>query len=278
MSVVRQLPARRLSAVVAVSAAIALGSWALPVTAQVAPPSPPAPQAEATPTVSIVARGAILEAPDSVPAGLVRIAFQNATADVAGASIYRLKPGATAEAVSAALIAEDEATLFSLTTPSGGVGAIASGGSQEVTLTLTEGDYVLVGFSDEAPLVRPFRVVGLAAGGEVIMRDFSFSVPTITAGRTTLKVVNVGPQPHEMLLGKLTPGVALREVLDFDGDPVEAGFVDLAGGLAAVDAGVTAWVTPTFTPGSYAMICFITDPVSGRPHFELGMVTEFTVP
>jgi hypothetical protein len=92
-------------------------------------------------------------------------------------------------------------------------------------------------------------------------------------------VVNAGAQPHEMLLGKLAPGVGLQEVLAFEGDPIEAGLLlELAGGLSTIEAGATAWTTLSLTPGTYGMVCFIPDPASGQPHTALGMATGFTVP
>jgi hypothetical protein len=280
-----QASIRRLFSVM-VAAAIALGLWPSLSAAQPAPPqAPPA----SLPAVSIVARDGAFEAPASVPAGLVAITFENATARLASASIVRLNPGATVEAVSGALQADDAGTFFELITPAGGVATITPGTSQEVVLTLAEGDHVVFSFTGEgeAPMVHPFRAAGsvadgaVIADGEVIMRDFAFSVPPIRAGRMTLKVVNAGVHPHEMLLGKLAPGHTLWDVFTAEEtgtDPVDAGPVELVGGLAAVEAGATAWLTPTLTPGTYAMVCFVPEPSTGKPHAQLGMATEFTVP
>jgi hypothetical protein len=81
-------------------------------------------------------------------------------------------------------------------------------------------------------VVRTFQVRDPDADGEVIMQEFAFTHQPIRAGQMTVKVVNAGDQPHEMLLGKLAPGVRLAEVLAFESDPIEAGLLlELSGGL-----------------------------------------------
>ena len=35
--------------------------------------------------------------------------------------------------------------------------------------------------------------------------------------------------------------------------------------------------TTDFTPGNYALVCFVEEPNTGAPHFALGMIHEFTV-
>ena len=51
----------------------------------------------------------------------------------------------------------------------------------------------------------------------------------------------------------------------------------MATGLTEVSPGQVVWPTLTFTPGSYAMVCFVEDPATGQEHVELGMLLEFTV-
>jgi hypothetical protein len=35
--------------------------------------------------------------------------------------------------------------------------------------------------------------------------------------------------------------------------------------------------TTDYTPGKYALVCFVEDPNTGAHHFALGMIHEFTV-
>jgi uncharacterized cupredoxin-like copper-binding protein len=214
-----------------------------------------------------------------MPAGWVAISFVNARGGMASAQISRLKRGTSMDALSAAIQAQDEGAFYALTTPAGGIGDTGPGRSQDVLLLLAEGDYIVLDFGGEQPTVHPFRVNGPGADGEVQMGEFAFLAPPLRAGRMTLKVTNIGEQPHEMLLGKLAPGVTLQQVLTYEeGDPTENGMVQLEGGLTSIEPGATAWLTPTFTSGTYGLVCFIPDPATGKPHTELGMALEVVIP
>jgi hypothetical protein len=39
----------------------------------------------------------------------------------------------------------------------------------------------------------------------------------------------------------------------------------------------TALFTADLTPGNYGLLCFFTDAETGKPHFALGMMDEFTI-
>jgi hypothetical protein len=49
------------------------------------------------------------------------------------------------------------------------------------------------------------------------------------------------------------------------------------GGVAAIAPGTDQVFQPDLEPGDYLLVCFITDPATGKPHFALGMVTPITV-
>jgi hypothetical protein len=51
----------------------------------------------------------------------------------------------------------------------------------------------------------------------------------------------------------------------------------LVAGITGVEKGERIHVTGEFEPGSYGLICFVPDAVSGRPHCLHGMTAEFTV-
>ncbi len=38
--------------------------------------------------------------------------------------------------------------------------------------------------------------------------------------------------------------------------------------------GSTAYITADFTPGDYALICFLPDAKDGKPHFTHGMIQQ----
>lgn len=59
-------------------------------------------------------------------------------------------------------------------------------------------------------------------------------------------------------------------------EPLLAQMVGVA--YAALQSGgQTTWNSWDLDPGTYAVICFIIDPATGRPHVMDGMATVFTV-
>ena len=49
------------------------------------------------------------------------------------------------------------------------------------------------------------------------------------------------------------------------------------GGFQAIKSGDGGAFTTDYTPGKYALVCFVEDPNTGAHHFALGMIHEFTV-
>ncbi|MGH2586640.1 MAG: hypothetical protein ACRDJE_17130 [Dehalococcoidia bacterium] len=93
-------------------------------------------------------------------------------------------------------------------------------------------------------------------------------------------MTNVGEQDDHMLIFKLADGLTFADVeamLTAGEDPFAAGVVEQTPSVSVLTPGETTWTTLNFTPGSYAMLCFIEDSETGAEHVELGMVQEFTV-
>ena len=225
--------------------------------------------------------------PAAVPTGFVAFTFQNATGEPLGGPLVRLRPGATLAELGAALMADDFPAFTRLVTAVGAALGTPPGQSQEVVLNLQAGTYVYGTFGEEGPTFATFQAVPPAAAteppqaaGEIVMGDFFFQAPTIRAGTQTLQVTNTGQQFHHMLVARLASGVTLAEVFAMEEagtDPLEAGLVELTNGLSDLSPGQMAWPTLNFTPGNYAMVCFVEDPATGQEHVALGMFLEFTV-
>ena len=65
------------------------------------------------------------------------------------------------------------------------------------------------------PAPAPATANTVDARGTFTLKDFSFEMPDrLPAGLATYKVVNVGPQIHELNLLKLAPGKSLDDALD----------------------------------------------------------------
>lgn len=177
----------------------------------------------------------------------------------------------------------------------GGVGAIAPNGSAQVVINLTAGEYVIICFvpspSDNVPhlakgMVKTLTVEDSSVAAEeptaeltVTMKDFLFDLPeTLPAGPRIIKVVNNGPEAHELNLLRLEEGKTVEDVKQYlaeqDGPPP---FLPV-GGMNGLSVGGTGYMELNLEPGTYVAICNIPSPKSeGHPHFTLGMIKEFKV-
>jgi len=246
------------------------------------------------PEITIKAADYSFEAPDQIEAGLVTVNLVNDGQESHHAQIVRLNDGVTLEQFQTAL-QEGEAAVFPLIAFVGGPGLVDPGLQSQVTLDLSPGQYVLLCFipsHDGVPhlakgMVRPLEVVAGAnqaqeidvrADAVVKLVDFSFVLPAeIKAGRQIWQIDNEGPQPHEIMLIKLADSKTIADVQAFMQSPQGTPPFSQIGGFQAIQAGESGWLNLNLTPGEYLAICHIPDPVSGRPHSELGMVMPFTV-
>jgi hypothetical protein len=258
--------------------------------------APSSSSAAEIPQITISARDYAYVGPTQIPAGLVSLTLVNDGKEPHQAQLARLNDGVTMDQIQAALQKGPEAAI-PLVSLAGGPSVVMPGKQQQVTVDLAEGQYVMLCFvesPDGMPhlakgMISPLQVTrgtGQArpeepkADATVTMKDFTFQMPSqIKAGRFTWKVVNDGPQPHEMSIVKLAPGKTLDDVMavmasqSFSGPPP----FEEAGGMQALDAGKTGWLTLDLEPGSYLALCFVPDPASGRAHVEMGMVVPFSV-
>jgi hypothetical protein len=167
----------------------------------------------------------------------------------------------------------------------GGPGTVQPQAKQTVTLNLRPGQYVLVCFiegADGVPhlakgMVKPFTVnpggsaqnstVEPRADQTVTMKDFAFEIPAqVKAGPQTWKVVNAGPQIHEMGIVKLNPGTTFQDLQamissnqTMSGPPP---FTE-AGGFQAISPGLTGWVSFNLEPGEWTLDDMIADTEKG---------------
>jgi hypothetical protein len=207
--------------------------------------------------------------------------------------LLRLENGVTSEAFADALGREGEAALR-LTTPVGGPAMIDAHRTDEVTLDLQPGTYVLACFvpsPDGTPHVAKGMLKRLevtapdqseatppAARDTFSLRDFSFEMPgTMRAGQATYKVVNAGFQPHELVVVKRAEGTPLEDVRAWFKERAGPPPFEAVGGINGLSPGRVGYMTLDLQPGTYAAICVIPDRASGIPHLHLGMIKDFTV-
>lgn len=297
--------------VVGAATALTLGLWAQSTAAQ---PSAPAQRIAAAPAVagaattasapaasasaggggsrvSVIARDYSFDAPATVPTGIVTFTTRNEGDEPHHTQIVRLNEGVSVEAFGGALMQGPEAA-FPLVSFAGGPGTIDRGGSATATLDLGAGQYLMLCFVETEEgvphlalgMIRPFQAApppstaqAPQADGTVTLKDFSFDVPDIQAGQRTLRIVNEGPQVHEMAVLRTDASLAAvtAALMNFEEEPPFQ--IEDAGGFQAIDSGKAGWVTMNFTPGTYVLFCFVPDPATGQPHVELGMVGAFVV-
>jgi hypothetical protein len=119
---------------------------------------------------------------------------------------------------------------------------------------------------------RAARVVTITA------RNFAFEAPdTVPAGRTELRLVNLGPELHHVYLMRLDGGHTPAELLGAlkAGGPPPV-WVHDAGGPNAPAPGQTNAAVLDLVPGTYVLTCFIPSP-DGVPHIMKGMLRALTV-
>jgi len=261
-------------------------------TADTAVPAAAAPAAATANVVTITARDFAFDAPDSIPAGLTTVRFVNHGTQLHHATFVKLGDGHTMRDLMAAM--QKPGPLPSWAEMAGGPNAAVPGDSSNITQVLDPGSYVvlcLIPGPDGVPhmakgMERAFTVVPSAAAAApeptadvtVTLADYAFTLSTpLTTGHHVVRVDNSGPQPHELVLARLAPGKTALDLAKWaekqQGPPPGMPFA----GLSPMHAGGQAYFTVDLTPGTYALICFLPDAKDGKPHFQHGMVKQFTI-
>ncbi len=111
--------------------------------------------------------------------------------------------------------------------------------------------------------------------------DYKYDAPdTITAGITTLKLVNKGPELHHVQLFRLTGGKTFADLMAgmksmAPNAPLPPWIEVVAGPNAPVPGGEQS-LTEELTAGNYAILCLIPS-ADHMPHFAKGMMRSLTV-
>ena len=254
-----------------------------------------APSSGAAAALAVTGKEYAFDLPASVPAGVTAITLTNAGKEEHQAQLVKIADGKSMTDLLAALQSPDPSAALKLITLSGGPNAVAPGATGTSTVDLKPGAYAFLCFisgPDGAPhitkgMVAPLEVTGTAtttplpAGdASLTLKDFSFSLDALTAGKHTVTVKNDGPQPHEATIVKLNDGVTVDTIRSMvTASPAPSGpppWTDV-GGVTGVAPGTTVNMDVDLPAGNYAFICFVPDPATGKPHFELGMIGALTV-
>jgi len=142
----------------------------------------------------------------------------------------------------------------------GGVATLAPNRSEDYTITIAAGTYVIVDGDRYAPLRvtgTPAKAAPPAADVNVKLRDHNFQLNApFSSGKQTIYFQNTGTEPHQALIVRLPERVsefAIRQWItngsrgEHPAEPV--------GGALEVPIGGDAWVTLDFQPGRYILLC-----------------------
>jgi len=250
------------------------------------------PPAAGPSVVTITATDYSFGGPDTIAAGLVTLRLVNVGREPHQAGLVRVDSGKSSAEVEAAMKAPGPPPAWAVFV--GGPDVVLPGDTANATQPLTSGRYVLVCFFPspdgtlhlEKGMFRWLVVRGPAAAAEpdparnvtVTLNDYGFEIATLTAGTHTVRVVNAGPQLHELMLLALAPGKGAADVVAWDQGGMKG--VPPArplGGIVGLTPGRRAAFTVTLAPGTYVLACFVPDAKDGKSHAVHGMVREIRV-
>lgn len=255
-----------------------------------------APAAQAGPNhVIVTAADYAFTGPDTISAGLEMFHIVNSGPSLHHLQVVELLEGKTAADLMAAM--KNPGPPPAWVRWVGGPNAVVPSGMDTAVayLTLTAGNYALLCMIPDSAgmphfakgMVRPLTVTASAATpamephADVVihLKDYDFTiVGSLTAGQHNIRVVNDGPQMHEMVIFALAPGKTAKQV----GEWVEAGMKGAPpakplGGATALAPGAHEVVPVNLPAGNYALICFLPDAKDGKPHVVHGMARDVKI-
>jgi uncharacterized cupredoxin-like copper-binding protein len=279
---------------------LSLTRWAplaaLALAAACAKKQPPPPAAQAGPNhVVVLAQDYSFTAPDSIPAGLEMFHLVNKGPSLHHLQIVALDSGKTVGDLMEAMKKPGPPPAWARFV--GGPNAVPPTGVDTAVayLTLAPGNYAMICLIPDTMGVPHFahgmvHAFTVTATGEtpappptadvvVHLKDYQFDVTgALTAGPHTIRVVNDGPQMHEMLLAQLAPRKTATDLVNFVEKRHMRGMPPAKpmGGATALAPGASEEITVTLVPGNYGLFCFLPGP-DGRDHVLHGMVKAFKV-
>jgi hypothetical protein len=241
---------------------------------------------EEIPQFSITSSAEALSAPETLPEGLVTVAFENSATTPFIGIFGRLNEGVTMEDLMAAM-AENPMAMVMQVTLKGGPG-VMPGATTEMTYNLEPGNYVLMNVGAQPPQMASIIVEDgedmeyetPIAEVTVTLEDFVFGIPlTIPTGKHLWQIDNTGEQWHEITIAPVESGTTLEDLQALLAEGEESG-LQILPLVMPLNGGESAWITVDLQPGSYAIICNLPDILhmdDMKIHHQLGMVQLVTV-
>lgn len=244
------------------------------------------------PRITVTARDFAYEAPDTVSAGHVEIVLKNLGPDLHHVQLMRLEGNHT---LGDLMTAVQHGAPPKWAVEAGGPNTPAPGAESRGIVKLRAGRYAIIcvipapdgvphimkGMAREL-IVRPNAKPAPAPTADIKMTlsDYAFTyTKPISAGKHMIAVsTNISsPQAHEVFFVKLAAGKKVEDALKWIEKADGPTPMTLVGGTTGMAPEETMYVPMEFTPGEYAMLCFIPDIKDKKPHIMHGMVQTFTV-
>ncbi len=243
--------------------------------------------------VTITTRDFAIDAPDSLPAGLVRLSLVNQGPNLHHVQFYRLPDSIGYDDAVARLPAREP--LPDWLVPVGGAeGADQVGRTVVVMFVLEPGHYLLLCRFETDGVLHFHRgmthhlvVTGRRAStpielppadAVITLSDYAFTLSgPLEAGRQLIRVENRGPSEHHLALARLLDGHGIRDVLAELAETDPGPTFEVMGGTAGLGPGRAMLYQAELEPGRYVLLCLVPDGDTGREHAELGMIREVDI-
>ncbi len=233
----------------------------------------------------------------TVPAGWVLLNVTNSSKDDNGAGVLGPAAGQTMDDLMAAVATPSadpqgfppflyDATIL------GGPGSMAAGQSAQGLVHIPAGDWVVFPEGNQQPV--PITAAESADSNTtaptpdltIQLVDFAFGGFTdVKTDPQIWEVTNLGSQPHMLTMAKVPDGTTVAQVLNtisaMDmGTPSpdalsEDQIQGVPDGVLLLSTGQTMYLPVTLDAGTYMVLCFVTDPITGMPHVMEGMIAVF---
>jgi hypothetical protein len=254
--------------------------------------------ARTPPVVTLIATDYTYEAPDTVSAGFTVFRLVNRGDEFHGATIVRLEAGKTlSEYVDAYGVAQRTRGARPVWAKFRGGPYAPPHAESTATLDLEPGSYAWVCFvpggegrahllshrQAHAFVVRPRGKTPPASSApeptaSLRLLDFSFQFgATLTTGKHTVKVENVGVEPHHVLMFKLAPRKTMEDYQAWMQRNMQGESpVTFVSAMAELSTGAVAYMDADLSAGEYVLVCLITgrDEVS---HAAKGMLQHIRI-
>ena len=246
----------------------------------------------------------VVDTHGTVPAGLVKLRFQNRGTMNHQAQLFRLHDGVSYAKFLADLhSANPFVALFVDSSADGGAAVAGPHGDQTVWEPMQGGTYAvvcLVTGSDGIPHFEKGMVAELTVSGHktpqqlaavhpagdvegvITAHDMTYTIPSVIRDDALYRFKDTDAQDtHELTFGKLLPGKTAADAKAWfasfanPGGPSGPPPFTFSGGFGGVLPGGGGWLRADVEPGNYVAFCLVPDDKTGLPHAAMGMVIGF---